>query len=149
MLVTDRAAAWLHGVDILARSALTQAPPLDVAYGDYGSLAPLGDPRSESPEESAVRLSWYDAGLPHPELQHWTFSDTGVALYDLARRSWRRDHSGWHTDSFTKHGVYPRHAYPVLQLQAGYALARRQARLWTPRRRTDSTARSARYWVTR
>ena len=32
-------------------------------------LAPLVDPRSESPGESALRLRWLDAGLPAPELQ--------------------------------------------------------------------------------
>ena len=30
-------------------------------------LAPLGDGRAESPGESALRLHWYDAGLPTPE----------------------------------------------------------------------------------
>jgi hypothetical protein len=32
-------------------------------------LASLADPRSESAGESALRLRWYDAGLPRPELQ--------------------------------------------------------------------------------
>src|SRR5690349_6185933 len=31
-IVADRTAAWLHGVDILPRTALTVAPPLDVVH---------------------------------------------------------------------------------------------------------------------
>ena len=31
-VVADRTAAWLHGVDILPRSALTTAPPLNVVH---------------------------------------------------------------------------------------------------------------------
>lgn len=34
-------------------------------------LAPLTDPRAESPRESWTRLAIIDAGLPAPEPQHW------------------------------------------------------------------------------
>ena len=162
-MVTDRTAAWLHGVDILPRSAVHEPPPLcvfgstgsrlrrpEVASGirtlptddvmvvhgvrvttplrtalDLGRLlwrfdalaaldgflrigvparappavrralrgparrrpAPLpravADGRAESPGESALRLHWYDAGLPRPELQWWVYDDHGVAMYRL------------------------------------------------------------------
>lgn len=244
-VVTDRTAAWLHGVEILPRTAVTQAPPIDVAHVDdtrvrrpevdgrrrgllrtditevHGvrvttalrtaldlgrllwrfdalsaidgflrigvphellsseinrfkgyrgvrqlrALAPLGDARAESPGESALRLHWYDAGLPKPELQVWIHSDTGSPIYrldiadpevrysaeydgeevhtsvhdreyDESRRLWIEDHRAWTIDPFRKEDVYARDAYPVAQLQAGHAQARRSISLWTPRRRT-------------
>lgn len=33
------------------------------------ALAPLADARSQSPQESLLRLRWYDCGLPRPECQ--------------------------------------------------------------------------------
>jgi hypothetical protein len=244
-VVTDRTAAWLHGVDILPRSAVHAPPPLNVAHTeesrvrrpgvdgrrrgliasditeihgirvttclrtalDLGRLlwrfdalaaidaflrsgvppeliaveigrfkgyrgvrqlrvlAPIGDPRSESVAEAALRLHWYDAGLPKPELQHWIYSDEGVPIYrlditepesryaaeydgeefhssdadrqhDLGRREWIREHRGWTIDTFTKADVYDPSADPVGRLQAGFAAARRRVSLWTPRRRT-------------
>lgn len=244
-VVTDRTAAWLHGVDILPRTALTQAPPIDVVHVDdtrvrrpevdgrrrglllgdmavvHGvrvttglrtaldlgrllwrfdalaaidgflrigvphepliaeigrfkgyrgviqlrALAPLGDGRSESPGEGALRLHWYDAGLPKPEVQFWVHSDAGVPVfrldladpdvgygaeydgeefhtdpadreYDAARREWLSDKRDWRIDPFTKHEVYGRDVSPVPQLQLGYAEARRHRSLWTPHRRT-------------
>ncbi len=248
-VVTDRTAAWLHGVDILPRSALTTPPPLDIAHiedsrvrrpgvdgrrrgliptditsihgvrvttglrtaldlgrllwrfdapyaidgflalgvphelmaaeigrfkGYRGvrqlrALAPLGDGRSESAGESALRLSWYDAGLPKPELQHWICSDDGVAIYrlditdpetlyaaeydgeefhtseehqrhDAVRREWISEERAWTIDAFTKADVYDRSADPIPQLQAGFASARRKVSRWTPRRRTTRVA---------
>jgi hypothetical protein len=243
-VVTDRTAAWLHGVDILPRSALTQAPPIDIVHVDdtrvrrpevdgrrrdlpasditvvHGvrvttalrtaldlgrllwrfdalaaidgflrigvphelliaeisrfrgyrgviqlrALAPLGDPRSESAGESALRLHWHEAGLPRPEPQYWIYSDLGVPIYrldlalpelrygaeydgeafhtdpedrehDTERRSWLANERDWKIDPFTKVEVYGRHQSPVPQLQAGFAAARRKVSLWTPRRR--------------
>lgn len=244
-VVTDRTAAWLHGVDILPRYAVREPPPIDIVHVDdtrvrrpevdgrrrglvpsditvvHGvrvttglrtaldlgrllwrfdalaaidgflrigvpqplliaeigrfkgyrgviqlrTLAPLGDPKSESPGESALRLHWYDAGLPRPELQWWIYSDTGVPTYrlditlpelrygaeydgeefhtskedeeyDASRRGWIRDNQAWIIDPFTKVEVYGRDVSPVHQLQASYAEARRAVSLWTPRRRT-------------
>jgi hypothetical protein len=244
-VVTDRTAAWLHGVDILPRSAVLGPPPLDVAHTeesrvrrpgvdgrrrglmssdityihgvrvttglrtslDLGRLlwrfdalaaidgflalgvpheliaaeigrfrgyrgvrqlrvlAPLGDGRSESAGESALRLHWYDAGLPKPDLQHWICSDDGAAIFrlditdpetryaaeydgeefhtseedhrhDLARRQWIAEQRAWTIDPFTKADVYSPSADPILQLQAGFASARRKVSLWTPRRRS-------------
>lgn len=244
-VVTDRTAAWLHGVDILPRSAVTVPPPLNIAHTeesrvrrpgvdgrrrgliasditeihgirvttglrtglDLGRLlwrfdalaaidgflrlgvpheliaaeigrfkgyrgvrqlrmlVPLGDGRSESPGESALRLHWYDAGLPKPDLQHWIYSDDGVAIYrlditepesrygaeydgeefhtsdedqqhDKGRREWISEHREWTIGPFTKAEVYNPSADPIAQLQAGFATARRKVSLWTPRRRT-------------
>jgi len=243
-VVTDRTAAWLHGVDILPRSAVTAPPALNVAHTDdsrvrrpgvdgrrrgliasditeihgvrvttglrtaldlgrllwrFDALAaidgflrlgvphellaaeigrfrgyrgvrqlrwlvPLGDGRAESAGESALRLNWHDAGLPKPDLQHWIYSDDGVAIYrlditapefryaaeydgeefhsgdearehDEARREWISKNRSWKIDPFTKDDVYSPGADPVSQLQAGFALARRSVSLWTPRRR--------------
>ena len=93
------------------------------------ALAPLGDARAESPGESALRLHWYDAGLPKPELQVWIHSDTGSPIYrldiadpevrysaeydgeevhtsahdreyDESRRLWIEDHRAWTIDPF-------------------------------------------------
>ncbi|MCX6398294.1 MAG: type IV toxin-antitoxin system AbiEi family antitoxin domain-containing protein [Propionibacteriales bacterium] len=48
-------------------------------------LAPLADPRSESPGESALRLRFYDANLPRPVPQVEIFDgDTFLARVDLA-----------------------------------------------------------------
>ena len=129
-------------------------------------LAPLGDSRSESPGEAALRLYWYDAGLPKPVLQHWIYSDAGVPIYrlditdpdvrfgaeydgeefhteaedqeyDETRREWVSSQRAWTINAFTKNDVYSRDAYPVPQLQAGYAAARKHVSLWTPRHRRD------------
>ena len=162
-VITDRTAAWLHGVSLLPRSARETPPPVEVFYvtdtrarrpgvrsGRRGMLPtdiveiggvrvtspvrtacdlarllwrfdalaavdgylrlgvdheqlleqiprfkgyrgvvqmrailPLGDGRSESPGESALRLHWYDAGLPSPTLQHWVVDDDGLDRFRL------------------------------------------------------------------
>jgi hypothetical protein len=244
-IVADRTAAWLHGVDILPRSALVTPPPLTVVHmtGDtrmrrpeadghrrglipsditvvHGvpvttglrtaldlgrllwrfdalaaidgflrvgvphdllvaeigrfkgyrgvrqlrALVPLGDGKAESPGESALRLHWYDAGLPRPHLQIWIFADDGAPLFridigdpdvrygaeydgeqhhteeedrehDEKRRLWIADHRSWSIDPFTKHDVYRPGAWPVSTLVAGHREARRTMALWTPGRR--------------
>ena len=227
-VVTDRTAAWLHGVDILPRSALSTMPPISVfqrpgtrsrrdgvASGermllprdvvevdglavtsplrtalDLGRLlwrfdalaaldqflrlgvdpgellaeverfkgyrgivqlrflAPLADPRAESLAESALRLHWYDAGLPKPEPQWWVYDEYGTALFrlDLAlpevlfaaeydgtefhtsdrdrahdheRRGWLADCRGWLIEVFVNDDIYRLHADPARRLQAG------------------------------
>jgi hypothetical protein len=224
-VVTDRTAAWLHGVDILPRSALTIPPPVSVfqrpgtrsrrdgvASGermllprdvvevgglavtsplrtalDLGRLlwrfdalgaldqflrigvaadellaeverfkgfrgvvqlrflASLADPRAESLAESALRLHWYDAGLPKPEPQWWVFDERGIALFrlDLAlpevlfaaeydgtefhssdsdrahdhgRRSWLADCRCWLIEVFVNDDLYRLHADPARRL---------------------------------
>jgi hypothetical protein len=232
-VVTDRTAAWLHGVDILPRSALTIPPPVSVfqrpgtrsrrdgvASGermllprdvvevgglavtsplrtalDLGRLlwrfdalgaldqflrigvaadellaeverfkgfrgvvqlrflASLADPRAESLAESALRLHWYDAGLPKPEPQWWVFDERGIALFrlDLAlpevlfaaeydgtdfhssdsdrahdhgRRSWLADCRCWLIEVFVNDDLYRLHADPARRLQAGLQQAK-------------------------
>jgi hypothetical protein len=227
-VVTDRTAAWLHGVDVLPRSALTTPPPISVfqrpgtrsrragvASGermllprdvveidglmattplrtalDLGRLlwrfdalaaldkflrlgvvldellseierfkgyrgvlqlrylAPLADPRAESGAESALRLHWYDAGLPKPEPQWWVCDEHGTALfrldlalpevlfaaeydgtefhtsdedraYDRERRAWLTECRSWVIEVFLNDDIYRLHADPAPRLQAG------------------------------
>lgn len=240
-VVTDRTAAWLHGVDILPRSAVHEPPPLCV-FGSTGSrlrrpevtsgirtlspedvtivhgvrvttplrtaldlgrtlwrpdalaaldgflrigvprdhlllsvdrfagfrgvvqlrtLAPLADPRSESPGEGALRLYWLDAGLPRPEPQWWVYDDRGLPIFrlDLAlpdlryaaeydgrrfhegreaeehddeRRAWLRDRRHWVVIVFRQDDIYAPGADPVTKLLDGFRLARSRTGLWVP-----------------
>lgn len=240
-VVTDRAAAWLHGVEILARGAHEKAPSLETGTTtdtrvrrpeidghrrglaetditeirgvpvttllrttcDLGRLlwrfdalaaidgalrtgldheallaecerfrgyrgvrqlrvlAPLGDGRAESPGESALRLHWYDAGLPPPEPQHEVFddagfvrarldvpapdvryaaeydgvkyhSDPGAVAHDRARRLWLTRERHWSIDAFTRRDVYRPGTDIVDRLRAGFHRARRSMSLWRP-----------------
>jgi hypothetical protein len=242
-VVTDRTAAWLHGVDILPRGAVHEAPPIQV-FGRTGSrlrrpqvasgvrtlrdsdvmvvsgirvttplrtaldlgrllgrfdalaaldgflrigvphdrvlseverfkgergvvqlrhLAPLADGRAESPPESALRLHWYDAGLPRPEPQWWVHDDAGFAVYrlDLAlpacryaaeydgerfhtasdaerdevRRTWLDQERGWLIDVFDKSDLYASIGDPARRLITGVRRARSRAGLWVPQSR--------------
>ena len=236
-IVTDRTAAWLHMVDILARSAVHQMPPIEI-YSRTGSrlrrpgvssgerrmrdedvtvvngvlvttklrtaldlgrrlnrfhalaaldgllrtgvdradliagverfrgergvvqlrhLAPLADPRAESPPESVLRLHWLEAsGMPPPEPQVWVRDDgyprfrvdvgnenlrygaeyDGRAFHedeeaDFDRREWLDHSAGWTIDVFTDADIYPR-GDPTTRLQHGAYLARRRSGLWVP-----------------
>lgn len=241
-VITDRTAAWLHGVSILPRTALHQVPPINcfdtrpghrtrrpgVGSGerrlpsydvmelhgvmvttplrtalDLGrllwrfdalaaldgflaigvphdqilaemprfrhfrgvvqlrALAPLADGLAESPGESALRLHWYDAGLPRPQLQHWVFDEHGVGIYRLditlpelryaaeydgeefhsadpdlehddERRGWIEKHRHWTIDPFRKADVYGRHEDPAPTLRDGLRRARRSMTRWSP-----------------
>jgi hypothetical protein len=239
-VVTDRTAAWLHGVDVLPRSSRFVVPPVEAFHTtdtrmerpgviggrrgllpsditdvydirvttplrtamDLGrrlrrhdalgaidgflrigvphdlmldemarfrgyrwvrqlrALVPLGDGRSESMAESALRLDWHDAGLPWPELQLWVYDDAGAPLYrldialpdplyaaeydgeenhssdedrehDAERREWCSRERGWYFEIFTKTDVYGRRPDPLPRLVGGYHTARRK-KLWTP-----------------
>ena len=239
-VVTDRTAAWLHGVDVLPRTSGVAVPPVEafhltdtrmarpgvtsgrrglgpsditVVHGirvttplrtalDLGRLlwrydalgaidgflrigvphelmldqldrfkgyrgvvqlrflVPLGDGRSESMGESALRLHWWEAGLPRPELQVWVEADDGTPIYrldialldpllaaeydgeehhtseedrehDRERREWCSRERGWHFEVFTKGSVYGRDPDPVPILRGGLTEARRKSR-WTP-----------------
>lgn len=240
-VVTDRTAAWLHGVPILERGAHLAAPPISVCetvdsrvrragvdgrrrqllgrdivevHGipvttplrtglDLGRrlwrfdglaaidgvlrigvvhdelleetdrfrghrgvvqlrwLAPLADGRAESPGESALRLHWYDAGLPRPEPQHAIVDDGGYEIFrldvphpgaryaaeydgrefhssdgdvehDNERRDWIRRERGWTIDAFEKDAVYGRNTDITLRLKAGFVEARRARTIWVP-----------------
>ncbi len=244
-VVASRTAAWLHGVDILPRTALAAAPSIEVVNTDdsrvrrpgadgrrrgliasdvttvhgvrattalrtaldlgrllwrFDALAaidgflrigvphellaaeigrftgyrgvrqlrllvPLGDGRAESPGESALRLRWYDAGLPRPELQVWIYDDDGVPIFrldltdrdvryaaeydgmefhtepeaiehDEARRRWIATERDWVIDTFGKDEVYGSTPDPLPRLASGHAQARRSVSRWTPGRRT-------------
>lgn len=236
-VVTDRTAAWLHMVDVLATSAVHEMPPVevysrassrvrrpDVASGerrmrdedvtvvngvivttklrtafDLGrrlnrfhalaaldallragvdheellvgverfagergvvqlrTLAPLADPRAESPPESVLRLHWLEApGLPPPEPQVWVH-DHGAARYridlgnedlrygaeydgrlfhedeeaDERRRRWLDVDGDWTIDAFTDDDIYPR-GDPTTRLRQGADLARQRSGRWVP-----------------
>jgi hypothetical protein len=240
-VVTDRTAAWLHGVPILERGAHLEAPPISVCetvdsrvrragidgrrrqlldrdvtelHGirvttplrtglDLGrrlwrfdalaaidgvlrlgvvhdelleeslrfrghrgmrqlrGLAPLGDGRSESPGESALRLHWYDAGLPPPEPQFGIRDEGGREIYrldvplpearfaaeydgeefhstdedvehDEERRDWIRRHRGWLILPFRKDAVYGRNTDITARLRAGFVEARKTVSIWVP-----------------
>ena len=241
-VVTDRTAAWLHGVDILPRSAVHEPPPLCV-FGSTGSrlrrpqvasgirtlppddvmvlhgvrvttplrtaldlgrllwrfdalaaldgflrlgvphehlllsverfkgrrgvrqlryLVLIADGRAESPGESALRLYWYDAGLPRPELQWWVHDDHGRPVYrlDIAlpeirfaaeydgrrfhdendeqrehdddRRGWLDRRRSWKIEAFDQDDVYASLADPIPRLQDGARMARSRTGLWVP-----------------
>jgi len=239
-VVTDRSAAWLHGVALLPRSSGVRPPPVNVfhtsdtrmrrpgvAAGRRGllpsditvvqgirvttalrtaldlgrllwkydalaaidaflrigvphelivaevgrfkgyrgvrqlrALVPLGDGRAESPGESALRLNWYEAGLPRPDLQTWVYDDRGVGIYrlditlpellwaaeydgeenhtsdedqehDADRRSWCERERHWMFDIFTKIDIYDRTTDPIERLADGFTRARKRT-LWTP-----------------
>lgn len=240
-VVTDRTAAWLHGVPILERGSHLVAPPLSVCetvdnrvrrpsidgrrrqlldrdvmvlHGlrlttpmrtglDLGRrlwrfdalaaidgvlrigvdhdellseierfrghrgvrqlrwIAPLGDGRAESPGESALRLHWYDAGLPRPEPQHWILDDHGLEIYrldvpypgvrfaaeydgeehhssdhdrrhDEQRREWIRKERHWTIEVFRKDAVYGRNTGIVERLRSAFVAAKKSISIWVP-----------------
>lgn len=240
-VVTDRTAAWLHGVPILERGAHLVAPPVSVCEtvdsrvrrdgvdgrrrqlldsdimevrgvrvttplrtgldlgrrlwrfdalaaldgvlrigvdhdvllaegerfrGHRGvrqlrALSPLADPRAESPGESALRLHWYDAGLPRPEPQHGILDDWGREVYrldvplpgvryaaeydgvefhsspehrdhDRERREWIARERHWSIDVFTKDDVYARRTDITDRLRAGFLQAKKSTSIWLP-----------------
>ncbi len=120
------------------------------------ALAPLADPRAESPGESALRLRWLDAGLPAPELQLPIRDESGITryrgdlglpglrllaeydghdfhtapasrAYDEQRRSWMRAR-GWVVVVLTRDDVFgPRQRAGDL-LRRAYAVARHRSR---------------------
>lgn len=231
-VVTDRTAAWLHGVELLARSEASRRPPVS-AYQRPGTrarrdgvlsgertlrsddvvevhgvratsplrtaldlgrmlwrpdalaaldqflargvakaelvagvgrfrgqrgviqlrgLVGLADPRAESVAESVLRLHWYDAALPAPELQWWVYDPDDVAVYrldlalpslrygaeydgvafhgpdravhDAARRAWLAER-GWVLDVFAKADLFTPRADPGRRLRDGVERARR------------------------
>ena len=121
------------------------------------SLAPLADPRAESPAESVMRLLWLDAGLPAPSLQVPVCDDDGWQVYrldlglpeiryaaeydgvawhsspaqrarDRRRRAWLRDERGWVVDVLTTDHVFRHPASAIEIFRAGIARAERHAR---------------------
>lgn len=115
-------------------------------------LAPKGDPASESPPESALRLHWYDADLPAPQTQIWVADEAGDLKYridlgssqvrygaeyfgeehhadehhehDEQRLAWLRERQGWHMDVFTRVDVYGPDLRASDRLRRGFARAR-------------------------
>jgi hypothetical protein len=132
--------------------------------GDRGvvqlrTLAPLADPRAESPPESILRLHWIDASLPAPDLQVWVPSGDdrrfridlgredlryGVeydgrayhgedrTAHDLARRSWLEEQEDWLIDVFVAEDLFAPNANPQARLREGCREARRRRGRWMP-----------------
>ncbi len=123
------------------------------------TLAPLADPRAESPGESALRLHWHDAGLPSPDLQLWIDDDAGVPIYrldvpceqvrfaaeydgeefhteptdvehDQARRRWIEQHRHWTILAVGKDDVYGAKSDLPDRLRSGFLAARRNLTRW-------------------
>lgn len=125
------------------------------------ALAPLGDRRSESPGESALRLRWYETGLPKPEPQYEITNHWGEAIYrldvplpelrfaaeydgeehhsetedvehDASRRKDLADRFGWDVRGFRKDDVYDPRSDLDCVLRDMFHAARRHFRRWTP-----------------
>ena len=124
-------------------------------------IAPLADGRAESPGESALRLHWYDAGLPAPEPQLRILDDRGREIYrldvphpevryaaeydgeefhseaadvahDEERRDWIRRERHWTIHAFRKDAVYGRRTDIDQQLRAGFLAAKKALSIWVP-----------------
>jgi hypothetical protein len=118
-------------------------------------LAPIVDPESGSPGETALRLRWYDAGLPRPRCQipvsspsgGWFVIDLGLeelrfgaeydgeefhgddqAEHDADRRLWLRCAQGWSLVVARRDNVYGQRQDACEILRATYDAARRRAR---------------------
>lgn len=120
-------------------------------------LAPLADPRAESPAESAMRLLWVRAGLPRPTLQIPVRSRLGYELYrldmglpeiryaaeydgvawhsspeqrahDRTRRTWLQREQGWTIDVLGKDEVFTEPERAVTVFRNGIARAERRLR---------------------
>jgi hypothetical protein len=80
-VVTDRTAAWLHGVEILPRSALTVAPPVEVVHVD--------DTRVRRPEVDGRRRELRSSDIT---TLHGVRVTTALRTsLDLGRLLWRGD----------------------------------------------------------
>lgn len=155
----------LAALDALLRNGVSQEELLagiERFRGERGvvqlrHLAPLADPRAESPPESVLRLHWWEAsGMPPPEPQVWVHDD-GVPRYrvdvgnddlrygaeyngkafhedeiaDGARLEWLSEQGDWLIDGFVDADIYPR-GDPTTRLQHGAHLARQRRGLWVP-----------------
>lgn len=115
-------------------------------------LAPLADGGSQSFGESALRLRWYDAGLPRPETQveivrpdgRSFFIDLGIEAerfgaeydgeaphsapdqvdHDIKRRKWLRDADSWWLVVCRRENVFGRLQDSERLLRDGWARAR-------------------------
>lgn len=115
-------------------------------------LVSIADGRAESAGESALRLRWYDAGLPRPQLQISIF-ENGVEIfridlgleellfgaeydglefhssrrqrrYDDGRRSFLREQRRWILEAFDHTNVYGHQQDADTRLRAAYLGAR-------------------------
>ncbi len=116
------------------------------------ALVPLADAGAQSPPEAALRLRWYDAGLPRPRLQipvivdgrvvyyldmgleellfgaeydgeEWHSEDQDTA-YDDARRRWLGQQRNWQIEVFGRVNVYGRNQDATERLAAAFRRAK-------------------------
>ncbi|MCF6379428.1 hypothetical protein L2K70_17595 [Nocardioides KLBMP 9356] len=115
------------------------------------ALAPIGDPKAESPPESALRLHWYDADIGTPQTQVWVHDDNGrpkyridvgepgvrygaeyfgelfhdedVRQHDERRIAWLEQQRAWSMDIFTKLDVYGTELSAADRLRRGFLRA--------------------------
>lgn len=117
-------------------------------------MAPLADGRSESYGESVLRLRWYDAGLPTPQLQisvvvdgrelfrldigleellfaaeyngqQWHTSPAQVER-DASRRAWLTEERDWWIEVFDKTNVHGLHQDADVRLRQAFAEVKRR-----------------------
>ena len=110
------------------------------------ALAPLADPGAESFGESALRLRWWDAGLPRPETQIVLMdNEMEAARLDMGLRElfFAAEYDGqeWHLDEqqdqFRRAWVRDRFGYDVLAVRQTNVFGREQ----------DAPALLRRAWV--
>jgi hypothetical protein len=115
-------------------------------------LTPLADGRAESAGESVLRLRWYAAGLPRPQLQievvvdgvvrfrldmgleEWLFaaeydgaafhSSPDQTRHDDERRGWMRSQRQWHIEVFVGEHVHGHDQDADLRLGAAFEQAK-------------------------
>ena len=120
-------------------------------------LAPLADGGAQSFGETALRLRWYDAGLPRPRTQIPVVVDGRILYYldmgleeiataaeydgaawhsgpeqrqhDTVRRSYLTDVAGWTIEVFTKENVFGHHQDADRRLKLLAESAQSQLRL--------------------
>jgi len=147
----------LANVDGMLRLGLfTKAELVAAAQGFRGqrwvrslrTVAPMADPRPQSPPESMLRFHWLSSGLPEPVPQHPVLNDEGDELYyldlldpvngvageydgklfhgaertqhDVDRRSWIEENRDITIEVFTDVDLFGRNADPVGKLRRAY-----------------------------
>jgi hypothetical protein len=159
LLHRDQALAGMDALTSLGGFCVDDLVPEAARFAGYRgviqlrALAPLVDPLSGSPGEAALRLRWYDAGLPRPCCQIPVVSPTGGSYYidlgleelrfgaeydgeefhgpeqrehDGERRRWLRGPQDWSLVVTRRENVYGQQQDACELLRAAYDAARRR-----------------------